>query len=233
MRLNKFLAESGVGSRRTCDKLIEEGAVTINNQRAKLGAIVKENDCVKIGDKEIIHNQQLKYYIMNKPKGFICSIKDDRGRKTVLSLLPNEESRIYPIGRLDYDTEGLLLLTNDGELTFKLTHPIHEIPKTYLVKIEGMLTEQQINSLRNGIVLDGRQTHKSKIKIIECDKNFTKLHITIYEGRNRQIRRMFEAIGKEVIFLKRIKIGDMSLGNLKRGEVRKLTPEEIFYLKHI
>lgn len=233
MRLNKFLAESGVASRRTCDKLIEEGIVTINNQRATLGAIVKKNDCVKVRDKKIVNNKELKYYMMNKPKGYICSMKDDRDRKTVVSLLPNEESRIYPIGRLDYATEGLLLLTNDGELTFKLTHPIHEIPKTYLVKIEGMLSEQEINSLRNGIVLDGKQTHKSKIKIIEVNKKFTNLHITIYEGRNRQIRRMFESVGKEVVFLKRIKIADMPLGNLKRGEVRKLTPQEIFYLKHL
>lgn len=233
MRLNKFLAECGVASRRACDKLIEEGRVFVNGKEATLGTIVHEKDVVKVDDKEVQHNQQLKYYIMNKPKGYVCTVKDDRDRKTVLSLIPQEEGRIYPVGRLDYDTEGLLLLTNDGDLSFRLTHPVHEIPKTYLAKIEGELTEEQKNKLINGIMLDGRQTHKSKLKVIEVDKKFTKLHITIYEGRNRQIRRMFEAVGKEVVFLKRIKIGDMPLGNLKRGEVRKLSAEEIFYLKHL
>ena len=158
---------------------------------------------------------------------------EERGRKTVIDLLPAGAGRVYPVGRLDYDTEGMLILTDDGDLAFRLTHPKNEIPKTYLVKIEGSISDAALNQLRAGIELDGRLTNKSKVKVIETDKKYTKLHVTINEGRNRQVRRMFESIGKEVTFLKRIKIGDMGLGSLERGKVRKLTAEEIFYLTNL
>ena len=150
-----------------------------------------------------------------------------------MQLLPDDIGRVYPVGRLDYDTEGLLLFTDDGELTFRLTHPKNEIPKTYLVRVEGSIGEAQLNRLRSGVELDGRLTKRSKVKVVETDKEFTKLHVTITEGRNRQVRRMFEAVGKDVVFLKRIRIGELSLGSLDRGKVRSLTPEEVFYLKNL
>ena len=150
-----------------------------------------------------------------------------------MELLPPDAGRVFPVGRLDYDTEGMLLLTDDGDLTFRLTHPKNEVPKTYLVKIEKGITDAELNRLRAGVEIDGVLTGKSKVKVIETDKAFTKLQVTITEGRNRQVRKMFEAVGKQVVFLKRIKIGEMRLGSLPRGKVRKLTAEEIFYLKNI
>ena len=234
MRINKYLAECGVASRRGCDKLIADGKVTINGKPAALCDDVTEGkDEVLVNGEAVQLNARHQYYLMNKPKGYICSVHDERGRKTVIDLLPAGAGRVYPVGRLDYDTEGMLILTDDGDLAFRLTHPKNEIPKTYLVKIEGSISDAALNQLRAGIELDGRLTNKSKVKVIETDKKYTKLHVTINEGRNRQVRRMFESIGKEVTFLKRIKIGDMGLGSLERGKVRKLTAEEIFYLTNL
>ena len=234
MRINKYLAECGVASRRGCDKLIADGKVTINGKPAALGDDVTEGkDEVLVNGEAVQLNARHQYYLMNKPKGYICSVHDERGRKTVIDLLPAGAGRVYPVGRLDYDTEGMLILTDDGDLAFRLTHPKNEIPKTYLVKIEGSISDAALNQLRAGIELDGRLTNKSKVTVIETDKKYTKLHVTINEGRNRQVRRMFESIGKEVTFLKRIKIGDMGLGSLERGKVRKLTAEEIFYLTNL
>ena len=168
---------------------------------------------------------------MNKPKGVICTVSDDRGRKTVMDLLPESVGRVFPVGRLDYETEGLLILTNDGDLAFQLTHPTSEIPKTYLVRIEGTMTEKDLNPIRSGVELDGVLTKKCKAHIVETDKAYTKVHITITEGRNRQVRRMFESIGRSVAFLKRVSIGRLKLTGLDRGEVRPLTEQEISYLK--
>lgn len=233
MRINKYLSECGVASRRASDDLIREGRVFINGKAAALGDDVGEKDEVTLDGTPVTRSVSHRYFVMNKPKGYVCTVEDDRGRKTVMQLLPPDAGRVYPVGRLDYDSEGLLLLTDDGELTFRLTHPKNEIPKTYLVRIEGSIGEQQLNKLRSGVVLDGKLTKRCKIKVVETDKEYTKLHITITEGRNRQVRRMFETVGKEVVFLKRIRIGELSLGSLDRGKVRKLTPEEIFYLKNL
>ena len=233
MRINKFLAECGVASRRACDKLIEEGKVLVNGKRAGLGDDVSERDEISV-DGEIVRRKQThSYFLMNKPKGYVCTVKDDKDRKTVMSLLPDDAGRVYPVGRLDYDTEGLLLFTDDGDLAFRLTHPKNEIPKTYLVRIEGSIGEKELNRLRSGVELDGKLTGKSKVKVVETDKQFTKLHVTINEGRNRQVRRMFEAVGKQVDFLKRIRIGDLGLGSLERGKVRRLTDAEVFYLSNL
>ncbi|HIZ03641.1 MAG TPA: rRNA pseudouridine synthase [Candidatus Borkfalkia avistercoris] len=234
MRINKYLAECGVASRRACDKLIEDGKVAVNGKPCKLGYDVDEkNDVVTVEGQKVSPAAVHKYYLMNKPKGYVCTVKDDKGRKTVMDLLPANAGRVYPVGRLDYDSEGMLLFTDDGELAFRLTHPKNEIQKTYLVRIEGEVSEQLLNKLRAGVELDGKRTGKSKIKIVETDKKYTKLHVTIGEGRNRQVRRMFESIGKEVVFLKRIRIGEMGLGSLERGKVRSLSAEEIFYLKNL
>jgi len=234
MRINKFLATCGVASRRGCDSLITDGVVKINNKIAILGDEIDEySDSVTVNNKKINYNTKNEYYIMNKPKGYVTTVSDDKGRKTVMDLLPKTTSRIFPIGRLDYDTEGLLILTNDGDLTFRLTHPKNEVPKTYMAKIEGTISDNQLTELRNGVIIEGEKTNKSNIKIVEETKEYAKLHIIINEGKNRQIRKMFEAIGKEVIFLKRIKIGDLSLRGLSRGEVRSLNQQEIEYLKNL
>ena len=151
-----------------------------------------------------------------------------------MQLLPEGAGRVYPVGRLDYETEGLLILTNDGDLAYRLTAPQNEIPKTYLVKIEGTIALSELNRLRSGVEIEkGVVTKKCKINIVETDKNFTKLHVVLTEGKNREIRKMFEVIGKHITFLKRIKIGDLTLSGLDRGKVRKLTPEEIYYLQNL
>ena len=233
MRINKYLAECGVASRRGCDKLIEEGRVTVNGKTAALGDDIAGGEEICVDGVPVSHGEKHSYYLLNKPKGYVCTVRDDKGRKTVMELLPPDAGRVFPVGRLDYDTEGMLLLTDDGDLTFRLTHPKNEVPKTYLVKIEKGITDAELNRLRAGVEIDGVLTGKSKVKVIETDKAFTKLQVTITEGRNRQVRKMFEAVGKQVVFLKRIKIGEMRLGSLQRGKVRKLTAEEIFYLKNI
>ena len=232
MRINKFLAEKGVASRRHADEMIAAGRVKINGVVATLGANVEDTDEVLV-DNVLLSREEKKeeYYIMNKPKGVICTVSDDRGRKTVMDLLPDSVGRVFPVGRLDYETEGLLILTNDGDLAFRLTHPTSEIPKTYLVRIEGTMTEKDLNPIRSGVELDGVLTKKCKAHIVETDKAYTKVHITITEGRNRQVRRMFEAIGRSVAFLKRVSIGRLKLTGLDRGEVRPLTEQEIIYLK--
>ena len=235
MRINKFLAECGVGSRRSCDGLINEGAVKVNGKVCQLGAEIDEyHDLVTVNGKTVSNaSKKYEYYMLNKPKGYVCTVKDDKDRKTVMELLPVTKSRLYPVGRLDYDSEGLLIMTNDGDLTFRLTHPKNEIPKTYTVKIEGTVNENQLDALRAGTVIDGHKTSKANIKIMESAKDFTKLAVTITEGKNRQIRKMFETLNKEVIFLKRVKIGNLSLTGLNRGECRKLRKEEVDYLKNL
>ncbi len=230
MRINKFLAESGVASRRASDTLIKEGSVKINGKTAKLGDEVESGDMVSVNGKLVNVVKKYDYYIMNKPKGYVCTVKDDKGRKTVMDLLPTDIKRLFPVGRLDYDSEGLLILTNDGDLTYKLTHPRNEIPKTYLVKTEKPVSAEDLNKLRAGVYIDGVKTKKCNIKLIETNKVGSKLHITITEGRNRQVRKMFEVVGNNVDFLKRIKIGDLQLSGLDRGEVRKLSYEEVNYL---
>lgn len=232
MRINKFLAECGVCSRRAADKLIEDGSVKVNGIICVIGQDIDEfSDSVLFNGKKINLPNTFEYYIMNKPKGYVCTVKDDKGRKTVMDLLPENVKRVVPVGRLDYDSEGLLLFTNDGELTFKLTHPKNEIPKTYLVKTEKPVSEKDINVLRQGVVIDGVKTKKCNVRFIESTKTGSKIHITITEGRNRQIRKMIEAISNNVVLLKRIKIGDLTLSGLNRGETRKLSAAEIEYLR--
>lgn len=232
MRINKFLADNGIASRRHADALISVGRVEINGEKATLGANVEEGDSVLLdGQPIVVEEKKEVYYLMNKPKGVVCTAADDRGRKTVMELLPESVGRVFPVGRLDYATEGLLILTNDGDLAFRLTHPKTEIPKTYMARIEGTLTEKDLNPIRSGIELDGILTKKCKAHIVETNKAYTKVHITITEGKNRQIRRMFEAIGKNVEFLKRVAIGQLKLKGLDRGKTRPLTEEEVAYLK--
>ena len=233
MRINKYLAESGVASRRASDAMIEERRVLINGKTATLGSEVEDGDTVTVDGSIVRPVKKYSYYMLNKPKGYVTTVKDDKGRKTVMDLLPKKGDRLYPVGRLDYDTEGLLMITNDGELAQRLTHPVNEVPKTYVAKIEGVLTENMLARLRGGVEVDGVRTKKSAVRIVDETKTETKVSVTITEGRNRQVRKMFEAVGKEVIFLKRVKIGDLALRGLNRGEYRPLTKEEIYYLKNI
>lgn len=233
MRINKYLAQCGVAVRRACDKLISEGRVSVNGKVADLGLDVEEGDSVKV-DGKIVTVQKNEYYILHKPKGYICTVSDDKGRKTVLDILGSGVGRVYPVGRLDYDSEGLLILTTDGELAQHLTHPSNEVPKTYTVKVEGRLTENDLNPIRSGIEIEGGYvTKKCRAHIIETNKEYTKVELTLREGKNREIRKMFAAIGKEVTLLKRTKVGELSLRGLERGAFRKLTPAEVNYLKSL
>lgn len=233
MRINKYLASCGIASRRKVEEYIISGRVLVNNEvQTNLVYDIKDTDVVKFDNKVVTLAQELEYYILNKPKGYISSVKDDRGRKVVTDLI-NTKARIYPIGRLDYDSEGMLLLTNDGDLMNKLTHPKHLIGKTYIVNILGSIKNEDVKKLEEGVVIDNYKLHPCKIKILEKQFNKTKLSITIYEGRNREIRKMFESVGKKVVYLKRIKIADFEMRGLNRGEYRPLTQKEIDYLKNL
>lgn len=233
MRINKYLAQCGVASRRDCDKLVADGRVTVNGRPADVGADVEEGDVIKV-DGKVVTLKKNEYYILHKPKGYLCTVSDDKGRKTVMDILGSSVGRVYPVGRLDYDSEGLLILTTDGELAQHLTHPSNEVPKTYVVKVEGRLTEADLNPIRSGIEIEGGYvTKKCRAHIIETNRDFTRVEITLREGKNREIRKMFAAIGKEVTLLKRTKVGELSLRGLDRGAFRKLTPVEVAYLKSI
>ena len=233
MRINKYLAECGVASRRRSDDLVKDGCVTVNGKVATVGSEVNDGDAIAVNGVLIKKPQKKVVYLLNKPKGYVTTVKDDKDRPTVMKLLPETDYRLFPVGRLDYDTEGMLLLTNDGELAFRLTHPKNEIPKTYLVKVEGRVSDEVLAKLRQGVEIDGVKTQKANVKPVESDKNHTKLHVTITEGKNRQVRKMFEAVGKEVVYLKRIKIGDLTLRGMDRGTCRKLSEEEVEYLHNL
>ncbi|MDD7091854.1 MAG: pseudouridine synthase [Eubacteriales bacterium] len=235
MRINKYIASSGVTSRRNADKLVTEGRVKVNGKIVtELGFDVNENnDTVSVDGKKIALINKYTYIMMYKPKGCVCSANDECGRKTVFDYV-DVDKRLFTVGRLDYDSEGLLLLTNDGALAQYITHPGNEIPKSYLVKVEGDIPEADLARLRKGVKLDdGSLTARAKVRLKEIAGNVYSYDVTIFEGKNREIRRMFEAIGKEVIFLKRVAVGDLRLGGLSRGTYRYLTDKEIDYLKNL
>lgn len=234
MRINKFMAECGVASRRACDEMILEGRVKVNGKKIDTpGLEINEfNDAVALDGRRITLVSKKYYIMLHKPKGYVTTVKDDKGRKTVMELI-KIRSRLYPVGRLDYDTEGLLLLTNDGQLAYALTHPSHEVPKTYIAKIKGKISDTEVRQLRKGVEIDGKMTLPAVVKIIETDDEFSRVEVTIKEGRNHQIKKMFEVVGKEVVFLKRTAIGPLKLGGLGRGEYKNLTSKEIEILKAI
>lgn len=237
MRINKFLASAGLGSRRKVEEFVLDGKVKVNGIVVKnLATDVDANvDLVEFNNNAVQIAQNFEYYLLNKPKGYICTASDDRGRKNVVELI-NTKTRIYPVGRLDYDTEGLLILTNDGELTNKLTHPRNHIKKTYLVCSEQKLTESDIKKIETGIEIEGKKTLPAQLNFVSKtfdDKSEYKYELTIFEGRNRQIRKMFEAINKPIKWLRRIKIENLKLTGLNRGEYRFLTPSEVRYLKNL
>jgi 23S rRNA pseudouridine2605 synthase len=232
MRLNRFLAQAGIASRRKCDELILQGKVKVNGKvESRLGRIIdSKTDIISYNDTIVHLSEQFVYLKMNKPKGYICSNSDEKNRKTIFDLIDTKE-RLFTIGRLDYDTEGLLLLTNDGDLAQKLAHPRNEVDKTYVAKIEGELKESHLAILRKGVVLPEGTMPSAKVEFAGFSKNITKLRITIDEGQNHQIKKMFQGIGKNLIFLKRVSVGGVKLGGLSRGESKPLTSAELNILK--
>lgn len=234
MRLQKYLANSGVASRRKCEEYITQGRITVNGiVVTELGTKVNEEDTVTFDHKTVKPEEQYIYYILNKPVGYVTTAKDEKDRPIVLDLLEDIETRIFPVGRLDYNTSGLLILTNDGELTYALTHPKHDVNKTYHVKVKGRVDEQALIELRTGVVIDDKKTAPAIAKAVTFNATTTVLSITIHEGRNRQIRKMCDAVGYEVLKLERVAIGEITLKGLPIGEYRKLTKDEISYLKKI
>lgn len=233
MRINKYLALCGVAGRRGAEKFIGQGKVSVNGKIITdfATSVDENNDVVRLEDGRILNiPQSFTYIMLHKPKGYICSNSDEKGRKTVFDLIQTDK-RLFTVGRLDYDTEGLLLITDDGDLCKKLTHPSNQIGKTYIVKTDGKISESAIAQLRKGVVLDdGFKTSESAVKILKTDEDGTRLEITIHEGHNRQIKRMLGAVGKQVIFLKRVSVGNLKLGGLKRGAFRHLKKSEADYL---
>lgn len=227
MRLNKFLSNSGVASRRKCDKLIEEGKVFVNGKVAPQGMVIDEKkDKVTIEGKVITLPSSFVYIKLNKPKGYACTAHDEKGRKTIYELVKCDE-RLFSIGRLDYDTEGLIILTNDGDFANKVAHPRYHMEKEYRVTVEGEVKESELAVMRKGVVVDGERMPSARVERLSFDGRNTKLSVVIDEGQNRQIRRMFEAIGRDIKLLKRVRIGEVKLGGLSRGEYKDLTEAEL------
>jgi 23S rRNA pseudouridine2605 synthase len=236
MRLNKYLAESGVTSRRGADELIAEGAVQINGKRVyELGVKVNlKTDKVLVNGKPVRPEVRKVYVLFNKPKGVMTTMDDPEGRPCIGEYFKRFESRVFPVGRLDYDSEGLLLLTNDGDFAQRVTHPKHEVLKTYLVKVDGQPTEEQVHKLRTGVTIIGGRVAAREIERLKgtASDKYDWFKVVIGEGKNRQIRRMFEKIGFDVMKLQRIAIGRLKMGGLARGEWALLTPEEVEKIFH-
>lgn len=226
-RLQKVIANSGYCSRRKAEELIENNKVLVNNTLAHIGMQVSEKDEIKV-EGNVIAKEEKEYYLLYKPRGVVTTVSDDKNRPTVVELI-NTKRRIYPVGRLDYDTTGLLLLTNDGELANMLMHPKNEIEKTYVAKVTGIITYQDVKKLENGVYVDGVKTSKAKAKIIRFDKDkkTTIIELTIHEGKNHQVKNMLGSLGYEVIKLKREKESFLDLSGLRVGEYRTLSPKEV------
>ena len=227
-RLQKVIAASGISSRRKAEELIVNGKVKVNGKVVtELGTKVSGKDIVEVNGK-VISKEEKEYYLLNKPRGVITSTSDDKDRKTVVDLI-NTKARIFPVGRLDYDTTGLILLTNDGEFANIMMHPKNQIDKVYIAKVKGLIKGEQINKLKEGITLDNQLLKASRVKLrkTNLETNTSIVEITIHEGKNHQIKRMFESVGFPVLKLKREREGFFQLENLKSGEYRKLTPKEV------
>jgi len=232
-RLQKYLARCGVASRRKAEEMIKQGQVRVNQQIVtEMGLQVEPGkDLVEVTGKIVKPENRKIYLLLNKPLNVVTTLDDPQQREIVTDLLQGIQERVYPVGRLDYNSEGLLLLTNDGELAYRLTHPRYQIEKTYLTLVRGQVKEIALNKLRNGVNLEDGKTQPAVIKILGREQTKTLLEITIKEGRNRQVRRMCDKVGHPVVSLKRIKFGPLDLGNLKPGMYRELTQKEILSLK--
>ncbi len=231
IRLQKFLSEAGVASRRKSEELIAQGAVRVNNRTARVGdSVDPRNDTVTVNGRRVNRVSETHYILLNKPRGYVTTTDDDLGRKCVTELVSDLKIRLYPVGRLDRVSEGALLLTNDGAFANAMMHPSHHVPKTYRVTVKADVTKSQVESLSGGIELDGRMTAPADVHVIDRSEGRTVLEIVLYEGRNRQIRRMCESLGLEVARLKRVAIGNVRLGTLPVGRYRELTEKEVHSL---
>jgi 23S rRNA pseudouridine2605 synthase len=230
VRLQKFMAECGVASRRKCEEFIQMGRVFVNgNKVTELGTKIIPNKDVVEMDGKVIKKENKVYILLNKPVGYVTSVTDDRERKTVMDLLEGVTEKVVPVGRLDMFTSGLLLLSNDGDFIYKVTHPKHETTKTYIVKTRGVPTEKDLEKLRNGVKIEDYVTSPAKVELLLKDNtnNIARIYIQIHEGRNRQVRKMCEAIGLSVIALKREGVGNLTCEGVERGKWRYLTNEEV------
>ena len=228
VRLQKFLAESGVASRRKSEELIELGKVKVNGRVASIGdKIDPKKDTVTVNGKKIVKTKTFTYVVLHKPRGFITTMNDEMDRKCVAELIKDVPGRVYPVGRLDRDSEGMLLFTNDGAFANAMTHPTKHVPKTYRVTVRPSITEDQITALTQGIIIDDRKTAPAEVHVVTKEEGRVVLEIILYEGRNRQIRKMCEEVGLEVARLKRTAIGSIKLGMLKQGAWRNLTDDEV------
>ncbi len=227
-RIQKILAQMGIASRRKAEELIIEGRVTVNGKIATLGMKADPaKDHVKVDGRLLVKPEPKMYLVFNKPVGVVTSLSDPEGRPTIKDFLKGIKYRVFPVGRLDYDSEGLLLITNDGDFAHSVLHPTKKIPKTYVVKVKGIIDEDAMERLRRGVRLEDGLTAPAKVKRVRLSESNSWVEITIYEGRKRQIRRMLEKVGYPVIKLRRIAIGGLKLGDLKPAEMRRLTQEEI------
>ncbi len=233
MRLNKYIAQAGVASRRKADEFTLQGKVKINGAVMKEpGYDVTDNDVVEVNGNVVRQDAKKVYIMLNKPKGYITTADDEKERPTVMELVADIDERLFSIGRLDYNTSGMLLMTNDGDLAYKLSHPKHHIYKTYRARVTGQLSVERQAKLRSGVDIGGFVTSKAEVKVIKQVERSAIVEIKIYEGKNRQVRKMFAAVGNKVMDLERIAIGDLYLGHLMQGHYRKLTQKEIEYLKN-
>lgn len=231
-RLQKVIANLGYCSRRKAEELIVGGKVTVNGEKVlELGTKVSRSDVIEVEGVSLDRNYNYEYYLLNKPRGVITAVSDDKGRKTVVDLV-NTSTRIYPVGRLDYDTTGVLLLTNDGELANGLIHPSSEIAKVYIAKVDGILTGYDVKRMRSGLVIDGYKTKRChvKVKSVDKEKNRCIVEIIIHEGRNHQVKKMIEAVGKKVLKLKRERFAMLTTDGVKAGDYRRLSNKEIAVL---
>lgn len=230
VRLQKFMADMGVASRRKSEELIKAGKVKVNGHIAQIGdKINPRKDLVSIGKNKItnVKKRKMVYIMLNKPRGYVTTVSDELGRKTVMDLVQDIDERIYPVGRLDKDSEGLLILTNDGTFTNCLTHPSHNYAKVYRVTVRPAVNDEILYNLRNGIEIDGQKTAPAEVTVLEQQENRVVLEFILHEGRNREIRKMCESQGLEVARLKRNSIGSLKLGMLKQGQYRELTEQEV------
>lgn len=234
MRLNKFLAQAGISSRRGADVLIQLGRVTVNGVTIhKLGILVDEQkDDIRVDGKKVSLPEKLIYILLNKPKEYLCTVKDSFGRPTIMDLV-GRDKRVFPVGRLDLDTEGVLLLTNDGELAYRLTHPKFQVEKIYLVTVRGEINERILQRFRKGIKLEDGEIAKGEAKILETEKDYTVFELKLGEGRKREIKRMCKAVGLSVTNLVRTKFANLAAKNMKPGAWRYLKEEEIENLKRM
>ena len=231
IRLNKYIASSGLCSRRKADELIEQGSVNVNGRIVKeLGYLVQPKDKVFVNQK-LIRPAKLEYYRFYKPAGYITTCDDEKGRKTIYDLLPENMLSLKPVGRLDKDSTGLLILTNDGDLINELTHPSVKVPKVYLVTVAARVQKQELEQMANGIEIEPGKTAYADIQVLEIDSKHTEMQITLYQGMNRQIRKMFEHFGYEVKTLKRIQHATIRIDGLRRGEFKPIKPVQIRELK--